>query len=253
MNKKILIIFGLFVLAVGICFALDFITLSAYESASTVSVDRQNASALISHINTLLTNVRASGVTITSAARSGGSPTLHPKSRAVDLRWDQNLYNNIVANIGGSGLRVECIECIREIGQADHIHLDIGGPNGEGLPLGRLFHLNHDYTITNNQDSYNLTTYGNIVIKQFYGPPNFGETPAIDRVENCYILRLHRPITLRKGGYSETVQEIQLILYNPGSQNFNINQSYYVAGKAFFWETGHHHTPIMIDVERVYR
>lgn len=147
MLKRIFVILGLLILVIGICFAEDFITLSAYENASSVSVDTKSASILISRVNALLTDVGASSVTITSAARSDGSPTLHPKSRAVDLRYNQTLYNNIVANIGGSGLRVECIDCIREKNEDDHIHLDIGGPDGQGLPLGRFFHahtpINH--------------------------------------------------------------------------------------------------------------
>ena len=138
MPKKLLVVMCLLVLVVGICFAKDFISISDYESASRVNVDRQNASVLISRVNALLTKIGASSVTITSAARSTGGQDLHPKSRAVDLRWNQSLYNSIVSNIAGSGLRVECIECIRENGEADHIHLDIGRSNSD--PTGRFFH-----------------------------------------------------------------------------------------------------------------
>jgi hypothetical protein len=235
MKKYILLILFLLLLVVGICFATDFITLSDYEKISKeVSVDRQTASTLISRVNTLLTNVRATGVTITSAARASGSPTLHPKSRAVDLRWDINLYNNIVTNIGGSGLRVECIDCIRQNGEAEHIHLDIGGPNGEGLPLGRFFHINHEYNIPTSQHYINLTTYGMIV-----------------RKENYYALKLHRPITFTEGRFVETIDTIQLLFYN-NTSNYDINRSYYIYGRLSFWETAHHYTPIILAVERVY-
>jgi hypothetical protein len=146
--KKALVSLMILVLVVGICFAEDFVTLSVYENLSSVGVNSQNASTLISRVNRLLTAIDASGVTLTGAARNWGDADLHPKSRALDLRWNQSLYNDIVANIDGSGLRVECIECIRILHQRDpstnqdHIHLDIGRTNNDAT--GRLFHaINH--------------------------------------------------------------------------------------------------------------
>jgi len=250
MSKKKLGAFGLLVLVVGICFATDFITLSAYESESSVSVDRQSASVLISRVNTLLTNIGASGVTITSAARPDGSETLHPKSRAIDLRFNQKLYDDIVANISGSGLRVECIDCIREEGQPIHIHLDIGGLNGEGLPLGRFFHIRHKHNIPY-MGNLNINTYGNLQLKQFYGPPSYGETPLIDIIETYYILRLHMPIFVTHGNETATVQEIQLISNNKIRNNINTNRGYNISGQVFFGHTGHHHTPIILSVENI--
>ena len=138
MSKKIIVVFGLIVLVIGICFATDYITLSQYEAQSSVSVNTQNASILISRVNALLTRVGASNVTLTGAARDWGDANLHPESRAIDLRFNQTLYDNIVNNIAGSGLRVECIECIRKLGQADHIHLDIGRSSSDSV--GRFFH-----------------------------------------------------------------------------------------------------------------
>jgi len=144
MTKKILgITLIMMVIGVGSVFALEeIISIEEYERASRISINRANAQELLWRVNTLLKGAGVSSVRINSAARSGGSPTLHPHSRAVDLAWNQNLYNYILRNISGSGLRLECIDCIRASGESSgHIHLDIGGPNGEGLPLGRMFHL----------------------------------------------------------------------------------------------------------------
>jgi hypothetical protein len=96
----------------------------------------------------------------------------------------------------------------------------------------------------------NLVTYGNIVLKQFYGPPNYGETPAIDSIETFYVLILHGPMTIKHGSETVTVEEIQLTSNN-NIKNINANQKYYITGRASFWQTGHHHTPIIISVDRI--
>ena len=232
--KTFLIMF-IIIFAVGICFATDYITLSDYERASRdVSVDRQNISVLLSRVNVLLTEIRAPSVTINSAACTSGSPTFHPRSRAIDIQWNENLYNNIVANINESGLRIECIECIRQEGSSTgHIHLDIGGPNGEGLPLGRLFHIETIRYNIPELDVLRIKTHGRIV-----------------RGERDYIyLKLHRPVILISDTYTETVNEIQLIYHN--NISFNVNQSYYIEGEAFVWQTAHHLTPIILSVDRI--
>ena len=135
--KRMILAGLLLAAAAGLCFAKDFITLAGYWAGSKVAVNEENAAVLVARVNALLTSIGAPGVTITSAARPDGVEELHPQSRAIDLRWNQRLYDDIVANIGGTGLRVECIDCIRELRQADHIHLDIG--RGSGDALGRWF------------------------------------------------------------------------------------------------------------------
>jgi hypothetical protein len=133
MIKRIVTLLTVLILMSGYGFAEDYISLSDYVSRSTITVNTENAEILISYVNQLLTYIRASDVYVTSGARRRRDdyPNLHPRSNAIDLRYDSSLYNDIIDNISGFELRVECIHCIRYLDQDDHIHLDTGGRTGE--------------------------------------------------------------------------------------------------------------------------
>jgi hypothetical protein len=104
-----------------------------------------------------------------------------------------------------------------------------------------------NYVILPNQNEIKIN--GNIVLKQFYGPPNYGETPEIDRIEDHYVLILYEPISFSNGFEIIIVEEIQLIFnINKTIRNINSNWDYIVTGEAFFKQTGHHHTPVVILV-----
>ncbi|MDR0322183.1 MAG: DUF4431 domain-containing protein [Treponema sp.] len=100
-------------------------------------------------------------------------------------------------------------------------------------------------------DDFEINVNGNISMKEFYGPPNYGETPEIDKIEAYYVLKLREPIILPDGLKPIAVEEIQLILNNTISRNFNANWNYNIKGKAFFAFTGHHHTPIILIVDEI--
>jgi len=135
MAKKIIgITLVLMVIGVWSVFADEIISIYDYESASNISIDRSNAQELLWRVNNLLTKLGITSVTVTSGARNWGAPENHPASKAIDLRYNRSLYNSIVRNISGTNLRVECIHCIRVLGQGDHIHLDMGSG------LNRAFH-----------------------------------------------------------------------------------------------------------------
>ena len=106
-----------------------------------------------------------------------------------------------------------------------------------------------DYVITS--DHKNIKINGNIILKQFYGPPNYGETPEIDMTESYYVLKLNELISFSNEINMITVEEIQLILDINNIGNINSNYDYLVVGKAFFAETGHHHTPVIILVDLI--
>ena len=72
----------------------------------------------------------------------------------------------------------------------------------------------HWYIIPPDQDYVSFYIFGNVLLKKFYGPPNYGETPEEDEIEFHYILQLYDPITFSKGFKTVTVEEIQLIFYN---------------------------------------
>ena len=129
------------------------------------------------------------------------------------------------------------------------------------LNFNELFELYEDinlintilYIIPDSQNYININARGNIILKQFYGPPNYGETPEIDKIESYYVLQLNEPITFTHGYITETVKEIQLIITDNKNIELNIDWNYIVTGNAFFAETGHHHTPIIIIVNMIIR
>ena len=115
------------------------------------------------------------------------------------------------------------------------------------------FYRTNLYIIPDNRNYININASGNILLKQFYGPPNYGETPEIDKIESYYVLQLNEPITFTRGYITETVEEIQLIIIDNKNIELNISWNYIVTGNAFFAETGHHHTPIIIIVNMIIR
>jgi hypothetical protein len=133
MAKKGLIALILIVIGAAAAFA-EIISFEDYEAASSIPVNRTNAQELLWRVNNLLEKVGAYHVTVTSGARDSGGAQTHRLSNAIDLRWDASLYERLKNNISGSGLRLELIEGIRNLGQTDHIHLDIVDARG-----GRTF------------------------------------------------------------------------------------------------------------------
>jgi hypothetical protein len=90
-------------------------------------------------------------------------------------------------------------------------------------------------------------------LRPFYGPPNYGETPEIDKIESYYVLQLSEPVTFTRGYVTETVEEIQLIIIDNKDIELNTDWSYIVYGNAYFAETGHHHTSVIIIVDMIIR
>jgi len=124
-----------------------YITVNEYASASEVGLfNSSNARELVDKVNALLSRVGSGSVTITDGARTKAhdatNDSLHYYSKAVDLRYNEYLYNALKTNIAGSGLRLECITCIRRLEQTPHIHLDLSY-SGD---TGRLFHVFPDCT-----------------------------------------------------------------------------------------------------------
>ena len=101
---------------------------------------------------------------------------------------------------------------------------------------------------------------GTLVTEEFYGPPNYGETPETDRVEKAYILKLDTPIEIvgdiaaaigadGQGIISTTtVSRVQLSgEFDTKSANKLIGQQVKLDGRLFPAHTGHHHTPMLAD------
>jgi hypothetical protein len=111
---------------------------------------------------------------------------------------------------------------------------------------------NQLYTFPGDFGDIDININGNIVLKQFYGPPGYGETPKIDSVELFYVLILDKPIMVSSEGETFAVKEIQLSLDEKIKRNFSNNKDYIIKGKAFFWHTIHHRTPIVISVDEIF-
>lgn len=103
---------------------------------------------------------------------------------------------------------------------------------------------------------------GLLTTNTFYGPPNYGDTPETDRLENVWMLYLENSINvhqlkehLEEGDNNSTqfnISRIQLVIFdkNPEFKNFN-NKKVKVRGTFFGANTGHHYTPILMIVKNI--
>lgn len=98
---------------------------------------------------------------------------------------------------------------------------------------------------------------GKLIIKTYFGPPNFGEDPKTDSRERSWILSLDKPIKVRAkdetdpvtGPSVDNVRELQLVLHKPRRKM--IGKKVRVKGTLFHAHTGHHHTDVLMDVESI--
>lgn len=98
---------------------------------------------------------------------------------------------------------------------------------------------------------------GSLIIKTFFGSPNFGENPETDSKENSWILSLTTPISVcaKTEGDPilspsvENVRELQLVLPKPHKEL--IGKNIIVKGTLFHAHTGHHHTDVLMEVESI--
>jgi hypothetical protein len=103
----------------------------------------------------------------------------------------------------------------------------------------------------NKTSDFEMSVYGNISLKKFYGPPNYGETPETDEIEAYYVLTLIEPIILENVLKLNVGEEIQLILNSNVNEKFNANSNYNIKGNGFLALTGHHHTPIILISDEI--
>lgn len=98
---------------------------------------------------------------------------------------------------------------------------------------------------------------GNLSIRTFFGPPNFGENPETDSKERTWIVSLSKSINVRGRADSdlglnaavEDVLELQLVLREPRKEL--IGKKVIVKGTLFHAHTGHHHTDVLMDVQSI--
>ncbi|MEO5946324.1 MAG: DUF4431 domain-containing protein [Chitinophagaceae bacterium] len=105
---------------------------------------------------------------------------------------------------------------------------------------------------------------GTISKEVFYGAPGFGENPATDQKEEQYLMLLDKPVNVNGLNVSEEdsedestrtrkgVTKIQL-LYDKDSIDMGmyLGSTVQLTGTFFGAHTGHHHTEVVMDVQKV--
>ncbi len=104
-----------------------------------------------------------------------------------------------------------------------------------------------------------VTLNGTVVPKQFYGPPNFGEDVAHDRVDIVAVLQLDHQIktcvvpegeTEATGGYP--VNAVQMVFLDPPYGKQWNGKHVAVSGKLYPWDNALQHMPVLIMVRHVH-
>jgi hypothetical protein len=98
---------------------------------------------------------------------------------------------------------------------------------------------------------------GTVHRTMFYGPPNFGENPKTDERGFYPVLQLDRPLHMC-ADHDETVsadpvtsREMQMIFIPPHVTKPWYGKHVAAIGKLFPWNTGWHHTPVMLMVKDI--
>jgi hypothetical protein len=110
------------------------------------------------------------------------------------------------------------------------------------------------------EPSPSITLEGILEVGQFYGPPGYGENPDGDRVEHSLFLQLPATPTTQLsdskalsafGSDAGRTYFVQLVVQDP--ERFEaekaIGHRVRIVGVPFAPLTGHHRTPLLIDVE----
>ena len=104
------------------------------------------------------------------------------------------------------------------------------------------------------------TLTGTLIVKNFYGPPNYGETPKQDKIERHYVLKLDKKIDVISLGDTEGfdidseygVEIIQITFTTKESiiKSFK-NKKIQMTGILFPSINAQQHTPVMIEVKSI--
>lgn len=97
---------------------------------------------------------------------------------------------------------------------------------------------------------------GKVVLETFWGPPNYGEDPKSDSRETQALLVLDHPICVAAGSGEDEPPEqqqtkITLVPQNGEKLAAFANQRARVVGALFHAFDGHHHTPLLVEIESI--
>lgn len=100
---------------------------------------------------------------------------------------------------------------------------------------------------------------GTLIAKMYYGAPGYGENPEEDEQEIVYILQLNKPINVNvtKGddinSNAFNISEIQLVLSEEIAKPIELHKDKPLQVKGYFFskQTGHHHTEVLLHVDKI--
>jgi hypothetical protein len=97
---------------------------------------------------------------------------------------------------------------------------------------------------------------GTVGLRTFFGPPNYGENPKTDSRETQAILTLEKAVCVdaKPSDYDEAERnQTEVTLVPSRGENLQVFEGKDVAvlGQLFHANTGHHHTPLLIQVQRI--
>lgn len=100
---------------------------------------------------------------------------------------------------------------------------------------------------------------GKLTLNSFYGPPNYGKTPETDMIETVWVLNLDSTINvhqdkpeLEEEDFNSTQYNIDRVQLATARNKIDLKkyQDKIINVKGTFWgaHTGHHFTPVLMDV-----
>lgn len=97
---------------------------------------------------------------------------------------------------------------------------------------------------------------GHLQIRVYFAQPGYGENPATDARDVQAVLFLDKPLCMQAssdGRVSAAPSEIEVTLVPPQGQRLShlAGRRIEVTGALFPAETGHHHTAVLMQVQRV--
>jgi len=101
-----------------------------------------------------------------------------------------------------------------------------------------------------------VTLTGELRLETFYGPPNYGENPTTDSRETQAILHLAKPICVNENPaneYEAEVNQSRITLVPAANLELKryLGMQVTLIGSLFHAHTGHHHTPVLMQVKRI--
>ena len=101
-----------------------------------------------------------------------------------------------------------------------------------------------------------VTLSGTVKLQTFFGPPNYGENPDTDSRETQAILLLTKPICVEANSAEDEEAEqnqleVTLVPFKKQNLKNYEGKKIVVQGTLYHAHTGHHHTPVLIEIKRI--